>query len=63
MNNVDAHKKILTKTVKLISSLMPIASAVESDQFTAADRQRRVWVGTGDLRAVVDFIVEATVPA
>jgi|SRR5438445_7046320 len=30
---------------------------------TAADRQRRVWVGTGDLRAVVDFIVEATVPA
>src|SRR5439155_1222361 len=30
---------------------------------TAADRQRRVWAGTGDLRAVVDFIVEATVPA
>ena len=29
---------------------------------TAADRQRRVWAGTGDLRAVVDFIVEATVP-
>jgi carboxylate-amine ligase len=29
---------------------------------TGADRQRRVWVGTGDLRAVVDFIVEATEP-
>jgi carboxylate-amine ligase len=29
---------------------------------TAADRQRRVWAATGDLRAVVDFIVEATVP-
>src|SRR5205807_5898403 len=30
---------------------------------TAADRQRRVWAATGDLRAVVDFIVEATTPA
>jgi carboxylate-amine ligase len=30
---------------------------------TAADRQRRVWAATGDLRAVTDFIVEATVPA
>jgi carboxylate-amine ligase len=30
---------------------------------TAADRQRRVWAATGDLSAVMDFIVEATVPA
>jgi carboxylate-amine ligase len=29
---------------------------------TAADRQRRVWAATGDLGAVVDFIVAATVP-
>jgi carboxylate-amine ligase len=29
---------------------------------TAADRQRRVWAATGDLAAVVDFIVEATLP-
>jgi carboxylate-amine ligase len=27
---------------------------------TAADRQRRVWAATGDLRAVLDLIVEAT---
>jgi carboxylate-amine ligase len=30
---------------------------------TAADRQRRVWAATGDMGAVVDFIVENTVPA
>ena len=30
---------------------------------TAADRQRRVWAATGDAAAVVDFVVEATVPA
>jgi carboxylate-amine ligase len=29
---------------------------------TPADRQRRVWAATGDLGAVVDFLVEATVP-
>jgi carboxylate-amine ligase len=29
---------------------------------TAADRQRQVWASTGDLSAVVDFIVGATVP-
>jgi carboxylate-amine ligase len=27
---------------------------------TAADRQRRVWTATGDLRAVLDLVVEAT---
>jgi carboxylate-amine ligase len=27
---------------------------------TAADRQRRVWAATGDLRAVLDLVVEAT---
>jgi carboxylate-amine ligase len=30
---------------------------------TAADRQRGVWAATGDLGAVVDFIVEKTDPA
>jgi carboxylate-amine ligase len=29
---------------------------------TPADRQRRVWVATGKLESVVDFIVEATAP-
>jgi carboxylate-amine ligase len=29
---------------------------------TPADRQRRVWATTGDLRAVLDFVVEATDP-
>jgi carboxylate-amine ligase len=29
---------------------------------TAADRQRQVWVATGSPRAVIDFIVKATVP-
>jgi carboxylate-amine ligase len=27
---------------------------------TAADRQRRMWAATGDLRAVLDLVVEAT---
>jgi carboxylate-amine ligase len=29
---------------------------------TGADRQRRVWAETGDMRAVVDFIIHATDP-